>query len=261
MLYLILSAYNNKSRGPEIMTEQVATTDKGTPEATDTSLTLEPKHITDYLKRNPDFFVDHEELLLDLKLPHPCPGKTISLIEKQVMVLRKKASDDQTKLSQLSENAEENEKIFERIRSLVLALLDSKDLKQQVKVIEKSLTHEFGIEFYSLILFSEKKKKLPLRVEHIDAATKTLGSIITNGKAVSGQILQEELNFLFQKQADNVKSVAITPLNHSLDKPEPFGVLALGSSDKNHFKSSMGTVFINYLGDVLSRTIAQQLDL
>lgn len=215
-------------------------------------------HVAEYLKENPDFFVGRDELLLELTLPHQ-RGDAISLVERQVSLLRERNVDYRQQLARLGENARDNEKLFERMRLLVLALLESKDLEQLVEVIRDSLDHEFGIEFHSLILFSEMPMNLPVRIEHVDVVVAELGKIVTTGKAICGQITDDERNFLFQKQSAQVGSVAIAPLNYALSEPRQLGVLALGSKDKNRFKASMGTMFISYLGDVLSRVLARHM--
>ncbi|WP_067516095.1 DUF484 family protein [Endozoicomonas ascidiicola] len=219
---------------------------------------LTARQVADYLQAHPDFFVDHDDLLLELTLPHK-RGDTISLVERQVALLRERALDYRYQLNRLSENAKENEQLFEKMRLLVLSLLESKDLEQLIDTISDSLNHEFGIEFHSLMLFSDKPMSLPVRIEHNDVANMALGSLLSSGKAVSGQVTPAEMDFLFQEQSEKVGSVAIIPLNYSLIDPPQLGILALGSSDKEHFKAGMGTVFISYLGDVLSRVLARHM--
>ena len=80
-----------------------------------------------------------------------------------------------------------------------------------------------------------------------------------SGKAICGQVTEDKLDFLFQEQAGQIHSVAIIPLNYPLGEPRQLGVLAMGSRDKRHFRASMGTVFISYLGEVLSRILARHL--
>lgn len=240
------------------MTDKIVEVDKGQKETPDKQKTLKPGQVADYLKEHPDFFVGRDDLLLDLKLPHQ-RGNAISLVERQVALLRERAMDYQHQLARLSENANENEKLFERMRLLVLSLLESQELEQMVDVIGDSLNHDFGIEFHSLILFSEIPMSFSVRVEHMDVVVEALGSIMTSGKAICGQVAQAELEFLFQEQAESIGSVAIAPLIYAFNEPHQLGVLALGSKDKNYFKASMGTLFISYLSDVLSRILARQL--
>lgn len=48
----------------------------------------EEESIAGYLQRNPDFFERHQAVLARLRLPHQRGGSTISLVERQIEVLR-----------------------------------------------------------------------------------------------------------------------------------------------------------------------------
>ena len=87
--------------------------------------------------------------MFNLTLPHQ-RGNTISLVERQVALLRERNLDYRHHLDNLSVTAQENEKTFERMRKLVLSLLESRDLDQVVDVIRDSLAHDFAIEIHSL---------------------------------------------------------------------------------------------------------------
>ena len=216
------------------------------------------EEVAEFLNNNPDFFVGRDDLLLTLTLPHQ-RGDTISLVERQVALLRERSIDYRHHLDNLSVTAQENEKTFERMRRLILALLESKDLEQVIEAIRDSLAHDFAIDINSLVLFSEKPMNLPVRVEHVDVATAALGNLIPKGRAVSGRFSDEQMMFLFPEQADEVGSAAIIPLAYTLNHPPQLGVLALASKDPEHFQASMGTTFIGYLGDILSRVLAQHM--
>ncbi len=53
----------------------------------------EEETVARYLQHNPDFFERHQPLLARLRLPHARSGATISLIERQVEVLREQQAD------------------------------------------------------------------------------------------------------------------------------------------------------------------------
>ena len=53
---------------------------------------LEAAAIAAYLETHPDFFVDHEELLPALRIPHQ-RGYTVSLVERQMTILRDLSSN------------------------------------------------------------------------------------------------------------------------------------------------------------------------
>ena len=216
---------------------------------------LKPQDVADYLEKHPDFFIGKDDLLLKLALPHR-RGEAISLVERQIALLREGNMDYHRRLTYLSETAKDNERLFERIRKLVLMLLESRDLEQLLETVADSLNHEFRIELHSLILFSEKAMGLPVRIEPLDAATKVLGNILKKGKPVCGQFESERLKFLFPEQEESIGSVAIIPLTYSLNKPSQLGVLTLASKDPEHFKDGIGNLFTGYLGDVFSRMLA-----
>ena len=71
------------------------------PDFTDESLSEDAVH--DYLLHNPDFFERHAELLGTLRLPHQS-GAAVSLVERQVSVLRQKDLKHERKLKELLES-------------------------------------------------------------------------------------------------------------------------------------------------------------
>ena len=215
---------------------------------------LKPQEVADYLENHPDFFIGKDDLLLEMNLPHQ-RGEAISLVERQIALLRESNTDYRRRFEYLSETAKENERLFEQIRKLVLVVLESRDLEQLLEAIADSLNHEFNIERHSLILFSEKNINLPVRTEPVDLATKVLGNVPEKGKPVYGQFEDEQLKFLFPEQEKDIGSVAIIPLAYSLNEPQQLGVLALASKEPEHFQNGMGNLFTEYLGDVLSRML------
>ena len=64
------------------------------------SVLIDSEMVAGYLRRHPEFFVDHDELIPDLRIPH-LPGEAVSLVERQVKLLlvynhlcRKKKSEN-----------------------------------------------------------------------------------------------------------------------------------------------------------------------
>src|ERR1700742_3181660 len=55
-----------------------------------TATETEEESIATYLQHNPEFFERHQPLLARLRLPHVRGGSTISLVERQIEVLREK---------------------------------------------------------------------------------------------------------------------------------------------------------------------------
>ncbi|MNT93373.1 hypothetical protein D3C72_2348330 [compost metagenome] len=63
---------------------------------------------------------------------------------------------------------------------------------------------------------------------------------------------EHELNFLFgESAARQVGSSAVVALSYQ----GLHGVLAIGSVDPQHYKSSLGTLFLGYIAEVLARVL------
>jgi len=79
--------------------------------------------VAEYLQRRPDFFERHGTLLLRLKLPHETNGFTVSLIERQVSMLRQRNAELERQLKDLIAVAKVNDSLVEKIHLLSLRLI------------------------------------------------------------------------------------------------------------------------------------------
>lgn len=218
--------------------------------------TLSDAEVARYLAETPDFFERHLDLLADLQLPHDS-GHAISLIERQVSVLRDRNMDMRHRLSKLLDNARDNDKLFDKTKRLVLALLEGRKAEDSINSLFYSFDKDFQIHFTRLILFRPQAGKLGQArcVTLIDAKT-PLAKILKTQKAMCGQLGNEEKAYLFGEQAPIVGSAAVVPLVHGTI----FGVLAIGNRDAGYYRSSMGTLFLSYIAEILNRTLPYQLD-
>jgi uncharacterized protein YigA (DUF484 family) len=216
----------------------------------DPAATLQAEQVTAFLRANPEFFVEHEELLSELRIPHQ-RGTTVSLVEHQVKLLRERNIEMRHRLSHLMDVARDNDRLFEKTRRLVLDLLDASSMEEVVGAVEDSLRHEFQVPFVSLILFSETPMSVGRWVS-LAEAHQAIGSMLTGGKTLCGVLRSHELAFLFgEDEREKIGSAAVVSINHQ----GLHGVLAIGSPDPQHYKSSLGTLFLSYLSEVLARVL------
>ena len=76
--------------------------------------------------------------------------------------------------------------------------------------------------------------------------------LLSEGKTVSGTLREHELDFLFgAEQRKQIGSTAVIALSHQ----GLHGVLAIASRDPAHYKSSVGTLFLTYIAEVLGRVL------
>jgi uncharacterized protein len=217
---------------------------------------LSEKDVCAYLREHRDFFVRQPSLLEDLNLPHES-GEAISLVERQVALLRERNIDMRHRLGKLLDNARENDKLFDKTKRLVLLLLEGRSLQNVVDTLLLSFEHDFDIPYTSLILL-EDQSRLPESAAHvrgIHEAREGVGRILTANKAICGELPAGELRFLFPGQAVQVNSAAVVPLLHG----NCFGLLAVGNSDPHYYRSSMGTLFLAYIAEVLNRLLPKYL--
>ena len=203
-----------------------------------------------YLQAHPDFFNQRDELLLSLRIPHQ-RGDTISLVERQLELLRGRNIEMRHRLSQLMDVARDNDRLFEKTRRLNLALMDATSLDELVIAVEDSLRQDFQVPFVSLVLFGDNPMPVGRWVNSAEAQ-RALGGLLTEGKAVSGSLRGHELDFLFgEEQRKQIGSTAVVALNHL----GLHGVLAIASRDPQHYKSSVGSLFLGYVAEVLGRML------
>ncbi|AIR88997.1 DUF484 family protein [Pseudomonas cremoricolorata] len=211
---------------------------------------LDAEAVIAYLRQHPTFFAEHDELLLEQQIPHQ-RGDSVSLVERQLKLLRDRNIEMRHRLSQLMDVARDNDRLFDKTRRLILDLLDANSLEEVVIAVEDSLRQDFQVPFVSLILFSDSATPVGRWVASSEAQV-AIGGLMGSGKVVSGSLRDHELAFLFgEAQRKEVASCAVA----TLDYQGLHGVLAIGSHDPQHYKSSIGSLFLSHIAEVLARTI------
>lgn len=205
--------------------------------------------VAQYLRQHPEFFVDFEELIPELRIPHQ-PGQAVSLVERQVKLLRERNIELRQRLGQLMDVARDNDRLFDKSKRLVLALLDAGSLEDLVSAVEDSLRHDFQVPHVSLVLFRDTPCDVG-RVMPLGQAQQAIGGLLTAGRATCGALRPTELEFLFGEEGKQIGSAAVIGLGNQ----GQLGVLAIGSPDPQHYKSSLGTLFLAYVAEVLARVL------
>jgi uncharacterized protein YigA (DUF484 family) len=210
-----------------------------------------------YLKQNPEFFVRNEALLTNLRLPHVRGSATVSLVERQVEVLREKNQDVERKLADFIRVARGNDLLAEKIHRFTRRLLSSRDRADTISRLEAGLREDFGAFESVLLLFGGAGTELPAggrflrRLEKTDANLASFETLFSTGKPRCGQVRDSQRDFLFGSDNVEIGSVALVPLGGKL----PFGLLALGSPDRDRFHPGMSTDFLARMAELISDAI------
>jgi uncharacterized protein YigA (DUF484 family) len=173
------------------------------------------------------------------------------LVERQMTILRDRNIEMRHRLSHLMDVARDNDRLFDKTRRLILSLMDASSLEDVVISVEDSLRQDFQVPFVSLILLGDNPAPVGRWVTHADAQV-AIGGLLTEGKSVSGSLREHELDFLFgEEQRKQIGSTAVVAVSHQ----GIHGILAIASRDPQHYKSSVGTLFLSYIAEVMGRVL------
>ena len=226
-----------------------------------------------YLLAHPDFLDRHPEVLAELNLNHGVDGNAVSLIERQVKALRSQNRSNKQQLETLIQIARDNDRLNERMHRLTLAVMDATTLNEIYIAVDETLRNEFKADAVTVKLFVNPDEAavepdnelmqtifVPMNDPRLDEFKNLLG----HEKPTCGKLKAEQLKYMFGAAAESIKSTAVIPLGgdscNSIECPF-LGLLAIGSRDANRFQANMGTLFLNNLGDIISRAIKSHLPL
>ena len=213
--------------------------------------------IHDYLAANPDFFERHRVLLGQLKLPHGA-GAAVSLVERQVSVLRQKELKLGRKLKELIDVARTNDVLVAKIHALTLQLLGARDLRATITVIEEAMRSGFGADQSVLVVFGDAALfddidagRFFRVIDRNDDGLKPFVTFLGGRGPRCGQVRDTQREFLFPLHADEIGSIALVPLGHKAE----IGFLAIGSNDADRFHPGMSIDFLARIGDLVSASL------
>ncbi len=221
---------------------------------------IEEEAVAQYLHRNADFFEHHPQLLARMRLQHPRNGSTISLIERQVDVLRDKIQIQETKLADFVKVARANNVLAEKIHRFTRRLLRAAGSGPAIAEIEASLREDFDTFHAVLVLTNnhvpasqDPSWRFLRRVSADDSSYRSFDTLFAACKPRCGQIRDSQREFLFSGEAPNIGSVALVPLGGQ----PPMGLLALGSVDRDRFHPGMSTEFLARMGELITDALVR----
>ena len=218
------------------------------------------ERIERYLTLNPDFFERHQQLLARMRLPHMRTGSTVSLVERQVEVLREQKTDADRRLAEFIAVARANDQLAERIHRFTRRLLRADSAAAALGALEASLREDFDA-FHSVLLLTapiDSLRDVELgtflrRLGADDANFRTFDALLATGKPRCGQVRDSQREFLFGPEAASIGSVALVPLGEA----GSVGLLALGSAERERFHPGMSTEFLKRMGELITDALAR----
>lgn len=213
--------------------------------------------VIDYLKKNPDLLERHPEVLTQLTFEHET-GAAISLVERQLKLLRDENQSLKNKLSGLVHIARENEELGQRFHRLSLELMAGEHLHDIIAMTQNQVQTFFYTDYVNFCFDSDLAEQLRgLEKNILDPASKHAAKIRGWMQKRTPEFgpLDPGLRKQFFGNQTQMESCVMIPLYHTRD----FGLLVLGSKSKDRFTKGMGTVFLSQLGELISSKLKNYL--
>jgi uncharacterized protein YigA (DUF484 family) len=211
--------------------------------------------VADYLQSHPEFFDGHPQLLSTLRLSHDTGNGAISLVERQVTVLRGRNGELEGKLKDLIGVAKANDRLVGKIHQLAVRLLAAATLKERLDTVEAVLREEFAADQAVLVMFGDPETADQLhqgrflRVTRADdPALGPFATFIKARRARCGQMRDSQRDFVFGPDAQEIASAALIPLGQDAQT----GFLVIGSRDVDHFHPGKSIDFLERIGELVA---------
>jgi uncharacterized protein YigA (DUF484 family) len=226
------------------------------------SMTTPPSEddVIAYLKKQPDFFQKHADVLDQMKLPGAAPVKGIA--DFQSALLERLKADKRTaqKLQrELIDTVRANNHNYSRIQTAVLVLLEAESFEEFILILTQDFPTILDVDTVSIVIESTSKE-IPF-IHQAGIRFVRAGMI----KAMMGDgdaLLQANINGaedIFGPGAGLVKSHAL--LRIEISKNTPAGIIAFGSRNPEAFAPDQGIDQIGFLAQVVERCFRFWIDL
>lgn len=224
----------------------------------DPALGLDGSAVAAYLRDTPDFFARYPELLETLQLQHAA-GSAVSLIERQVEVLRGRSQRLEDRLGQLLDNARDNERRAANIHRLARTLIRAPTLANAILGLQTCMKEDFGIEFVFVGILGPLLKRSDIdglhRIDPEGAIAKAYDNFLRTKLIECGPLSEPRARLLFPKADPLPGSAAVVPL----EKDRSLGMLVLGSSDPERFQPRQGKLFLEMCAELVAAAVRAKL--
>jgi uncharacterized protein YigA (DUF484 family) len=216
---------------------------------------MDAKDVADYLKQHPKFFEDYADVLAEIFVPHPHGGHAIPIAERQILTLRERNADLESRLRELVGHGRDNDAISEKLHRSTLALFAAPDLETTLAVLEHSLEEDFGVPAVAARLWGRVPEGSYLAELAATSAEVRAWSDALGDPACGAEAPFETREWF--EQGATPASFAFLPLRTT----QTFGLLALASPDPERFRAGVGTVYLVRLAELASMATARYLPL
>ncbi|MDI1275033.1 DUF484 family protein [Polaromonas sp.] len=210
--------------------------------------------IANFLANTPDFFERHAELLATVQLSSGHGSRAVSLQERQAGMLRDKIKALESRVVEMIRHGNENVAIADKLQECTLNLLLTAHARDLPDTIVREIQTQFAVP------------QAAIKVWHVNGIfsmedfstgvsedTQTFASSLTTPYCGVNSGF-EAVNWL--PDPAQALSVALIPLRPG-KAPQAFGMLVLASPDPERFSASMGTDFLERIGELAGAALSR----
>jgi hypothetical protein len=212
--------------------------------------------IANYLANTPDFFERHAELLSSVQLNSPHSPRTVSLQERQALLLREKIKQLEVRIMDMIRNGNDNMLLSDKLLQWARSLFLHDDPLTLPDLMAADLAEQFTVPQVGIKVWGVRPAyaSAPF-AQGVSNDTKSFVSSLTEPFCGMNTGL-DTVNCL--PDPKSVASLAMLPLRPGpLGSTAPaFGLLVLASPDAHRFNSAMGTDFLARLAELASAALS-----
>ena len=221
------------------------------------TLSIDSTAVAEFLAAHPNFFEEHADLLVGIRLSTPLGGRTLSLQERQMEVLREKIKVMEMRLADLMRTGQENDAISDKFQHWTRCLLLARNDVDLPHVLVSQLQAAFSVPHATLRLWGVSEAFAHgwfAQEVSVDARIFSNG---LNAPFCGSNNDFEAASWL--DEAPLIQSIAMLPLRVGA-APDAFGLLVLGSADPGRFTADMATDFLMKIAETSSAALTCLLD-
>lgn len=212
--------------------------------------------VKSYLRHHPHFFEQHAALLTELTLPSPHGNGVISLSERQQLAQRDKIRVLQSMMDQMISNAEENEATSLKVHHFCLKLLEPRSFNSLKLLVSETMRSDFNVKDAQIRIWVKPSNSAIANDTVFAPVDDAFSDWVSSLKQPYCGSKPETAADIFDSA---LQSFAFIPLYKNPDDQHAFGVLMLGSDDAQRFKTDMGTLYLERMGELIAAAMLNHL--
>lgn len=217
---------------------------------------ISTEEIIEFLNANPDFFKENADVLTSLNFIHETNGTAVSLIQRQVELLRNHLSQNREKLGELARNAKHNESLLKRFQELCVALATATDHNHTLNILQRTICLDFGLSLLEVLVVEGTWENPSEQIVELSSKDyRTFSSSIYNLPVYLGKAPDKLRETVLAEKNEVARSIALIKINYAKHE----GYILVGSKDEHHFQNDMGTEFVNFIGEYVNAVLSRFL--